>query len=58
MNFRFGEKAEVTVIEESVIREEIKQYNKENKIINKDDIPLNEIKILSLSYKSLIIPNL
>lgn len=31
---RFGDISDPTVIEEELIREEIKRYNKENKILN------------------------
>lgn len=52
MDYQFGHAADHTVIEERLIREEIKKYNRENKILNKDDIPLYEITSLSLSFKS------
>ena len=52
MDFKFGIVSDATVIEESLIRNEIRKYNAENKILNKDDIPFYEITTLSLSYQS------
>lgn len=49
---RFGDINDPTVIEEDLIRDEIRRHNKENKILNKDDIPFYELTTLSLSYKS------
>lgn len=43
-----------TVINDSLIKKYIKQYNKENKIFDKDNMPLWELDHLQLSYKNII----
>jgi hypothetical protein len=41
-----------TVINDTLIREYLIMYNKENRIFDNDDMPLWELTHLSLSYKS------
>ena len=46
------ESVKPTIINEGLIREYIKHYNKENKIFDNDDMPTWELEHLSLSFKS------
>jgi hypothetical protein len=48
------EKVRPTVISSSLIAQYIKDYNKENKIFDKDDMPLWNLSHLSLSYQNII----
>lgn len=43
-----------TVINDTLIREYLVQYNKENKIFEKNDDPLWNLTHLALSYKNII----
>lgn len=43
-----------TVISSSLIANYIREYNKENKIFDKDDVPLWDLTHLSLSYQNII----
>jgi len=46
------ESVKPTIINEGLIREYIRYYNKENRIYDMDDMPAWELEHLSLSYKS------
>ena len=46
------ENVKPTIINDALIRDYIIQYNKENKIFEKDRMPIWELEHLSLSYKS------
>jgi hypothetical protein len=43
-----------TVICDSLIKQYVKQHNKDNKIFDRDDMPLWELTHLELSYKNII----
>lgn len=53
-NGRTKEVVEPVVIDESLIRESIKKYNLENKILNKDNIEFSQLKVLTLSYSNIL----
>jgi predicted membrane protein len=46
------ESVKPTIINDSLIKEYIRTYNKENKIFDMDDMPIWELQHLSLSFKS------
>jgi hypothetical protein len=46
------ESVKPTIINEGLIREYIRHYNKENKIFDMDDMPAWDLEHLSLSFKS------
>lgn len=46
------ESVKPTIINEPLIREYIRNYNKENRIYDMDGMPAWELEHLSLSYKS------
>jgi len=47
-----AEAVKPTVINDTLIREYIKEYNRENKIFDEDDKPIWEMENLTLSFKS------
>ena len=49
-NGRTKEVVEPVVIDESLIRESIKKYNLENKILNKDNIEFSQLKVKVLIF--------
>jgi len=51
---RSKESVEPVVIDENLIRESIKVYNLENKILNQDNIEFSMLKILCLSYGNIL----
>ena len=51
---RTKEVVEPVVIDESLIRDSIKKYNAENKILNKDNIEFSQLKVLCLSYANIL----
>mmetsp|Transcript_30910 Transcript_30910/g.35207 ORF Transcript_30910/g.35207 Transcript_30910/m.35207 type:complete len:534 (+) Transcript_30910:75-1676(+) len=46
--------ANPTVISDDLVKRFIREYNKENDIYEKDDMPFSEVKVLSLSFKNII----
>jgi hypothetical protein len=46
------ESVKPTIINDSLIKDYIRTYNKENKIFDQDDLPIWELEHLSLSFKS------
>ena len=51
---RTKEVVEPVVIDEALIRDSIKKYNAENKILNKDNIEFSQLKVLCLSYANIL----
>lgn len=51
---RSKESVEPVVIDENLIRESIKVYNLENKILNQDNIEFSVLRILCLSYGNIL----
>jgi hypothetical protein len=45
---------EPVVIDENLIRESIKQYNIENKLLNQDNIEFSQLRVLCLSYANIL----
>ena len=51
---REAEAVQPGVINDSIIKKYIIDYNKENKIFDRDDMPVWELSHLAISYKNIV----